>query len=232
MYKCYICFENAPKLNKICVCKESLLCDECLDEINRDNNKIQKKCAICKRKLKLKKIKDIEYYINIFRYLSYNLLLLISNTFTPTFILLNELNIIHYENSLEISSFLKIFIYIVTILGVLSIKEASIMLMINFLRVRNNLFDVFYFRYNMLNAIINIIMGLLIIFGIPDNMIVFYYLINIILVNLIPFIFICMIEKVNRIINIFKIIEKQNINMKLKILNTIDNIIENEVYNI
>lgn len=232
MYKCYICFENTPKLNQICVCKESLLCDECLDVINRDNNKIQKKCAICKRKLKLKKIRDINFYINIFRYFSYNLLLLISNTFTPTFILLNELDIIRYENSLEISSFLKIFIYIVTVFCVLSIKEASIVLMINFLRIRNNLFDVFYFRYNILNAIINVTLGLSVIFGIPNKMIVFYYLINIILVNLIPFIFICMIEKVNRIINIFKIIKKQNINMKLKILNTIDNIIENEVYSI
>jgi hypothetical protein len=73
--RCIICFENHNNLpnkllNKICICEDSNICFECLEDLKI--NKIIK-CPVCRRKLDINK----SYYLlsNIVIFLKYNKLL-------------------------------------------------------------------------------------------------------------------------------------------------------------
>lgn len=101
-YKCFICFEtidniNKKKLYKLCICKDSLICNDC--EKNFIKNKI-KKCPICKQNLNIKikwSICNLIYnskYLILHRYISLFYLLNI--------ILINiSLYICFYKNSMN-----------------------------------------------------------------------------------------------------------------------------------
>ena len=70
-YKCAICFDNiedieGQMLNKLCVCTDSLVCNECL--IYLENNDI-KNCPVCRADLNFNTIK--KYVFNIRTVLSY-----------------------------------------------------------------------------------------------------------------------------------------------------------------
>jgi hypothetical protein len=57
---CLICRETYSEINKICICRDSFICDSCLELSNK--NEITR-CPICRKDLKIKKS------INYFKYL-------------------------------------------------------------------------------------------------------------------------------------------------------------------
>ena len=67
--RCVICFDDISDLskkllNRICLCEDSLICDDCLNQLKK-NNII--KCPVCRRNLHFSKSYFI--LINIFIFL-------------------------------------------------------------------------------------------------------------------------------------------------------------------
>lgn len=72
MKTCYICREETDVLNKICVCEDSYICNDCLeisdeninDETNFNENRL--KCPICRRFFKFSLLGSTKYYLKLF----------------------------------------------------------------------------------------------------------------------------------------------------------------------
>lgn len=225
MSKCYICHDDSAQyFNKICKCNESLLCDDCLIEINNDNNKIKNSCAICKQKLKLKYTRNYEFYKHLFKYIEYHLFIFVINISIPTFILLNNIDIIKYKENNNISNNINIILYILTILCIVTFKEAIISQTIKFMRINDEIeIEYFYFKYNILNSFFNIIFGFIVIFVESDNMFMLYYSFLFLILYIIPIIIISLLHIIDRIhINISKIIFKYT-DKNLVVLKIVEN---------
>ena len=234
MLKCYICHDDlCHTLNQICKCNESLLCDDCLIEINNDNNKIQKKCAICKQKLNLKYIRNYNFYDYLIRYLSYNLFIFVINISFPTLVFFNNINVISYGDTVNIANSYSIFLYLITILSILALKESVIILSINYMRINTEeRIKYFYFRYNIINSFTNLIFGLIVIFGEPNKIFLFYYSLVFFINYLIPLIIIAFLLKIDWFLKNISDINFKYTKKNLRVLKKVNNNEQIELFNI
>jgi len=87
---CFICKDYNQTLNKICICEDSLLCDECLILTNNTNIKL---CPICRRELKYKTTRDYFKFIKLlFPSLIIQFLSIAGPLIYPIYILAKEYN--------------------------------------------------------------------------------------------------------------------------------------------
>ena len=57
---CFLCHEDLPeKYYRICICEDSVLCEECYYTMNENQQNIKEKCCICQRQLTIIKKPDI-----------------------------------------------------------------------------------------------------------------------------------------------------------------------------
>lgn len=57
---CFLCHEDLPeKYYRICICEDSVLCEECYYTMNENQKNIKEKCCICQRQLTIIKKPDI-----------------------------------------------------------------------------------------------------------------------------------------------------------------------------
>lgn len=225
MLKCYICHDKSVNFfYQICICKESLLCNDCFEEINRDNNKIKNECAICKRKLKLIKHKKYNFYKYLIRYIAYILLILIINNTPPTIIFLNNIDVINYNEKPNMSLGINIIIYLTTIIFLTSLKEVTINSFIKYLRITQNVtIDLFYLKYNIFNSILNSMFIFILLFSKIENIFLWYYSFVLLFVYFIPLIIIGSLQAIEIIIKELKKINFEYTDKKLKILGKIEN---------
>ena len=82
---CFICRNEEPILNKICVCEDSLICNDCLalnnENVNRegDYNENRLKCSVCRRFLSFSYYKNRDYYFNMIWYYLIKIICIISD---------------------------------------------------------------------------------------------------------------------------------------------------------
>ena len=93
--ECFICKDKFNAINKICVCNDSFICNECLELSNINH---MKKCPICRANLNFdKKINYLKHFLLIFSEILFQILI-----YTTPLIMLFYLN---YYNNLDITTF-------------------------------------------------------------------------------------------------------------------------------
>ena len=75
---CFLCHEDLPeKYYRICICQDSVLCEDCYYTMNENQQNIKEKCCICQRQLTIIRKRDM--CKNIISFLPYSLYLLIES---------------------------------------------------------------------------------------------------------------------------------------------------------
>lgn len=225
MLKCYICHDDSPNIfNQVCRCNESLLCNDCLIEINNDNNKIDNKCAICKQKLKLIYIRNSNFYKYISKYIGYSLLFFIINIAMPTFIFLKNMDVIHYGKHDDLGLFSNIFFYILLVLCITGFRETTPYLIIKYMNIHNDDKDFLYIKYNIFVSVFNIVFSLMIIFLEPDKILLLYFCFLLFVIYLIPHIIISHLFMIDRVYQNIKDLVFKYTDKRLRVIKKVENI--------
>ena len=219
---CYICRdEYSKKYIKICICNDSILCDDCFNIINEDKSKIKKNCAICKKKLNLNINKTYLYYKELFRYISYLFLIYLTLVLIPIIIFMKNLGFVYNLEKDDINSINNIFFFIINLL-VPVIHEINIINYYNIFYIRNNERKCFRIRYYMIYIILNNCLGSIFLL-ISKKALIEYTYINFIINYLLPMLLFSIIKINNNIKNkIIKLYDKY-CNLSLKCLEIIEN---------
>ncbi len=110
---CFLCHDELTDIYyRICICEDSVLCQECYEIMNSKRENIKNKCSICQRQLNI--IEEIDICKNILYLIPQSLNFIISNGY----LLITPLHIYYYSNEEYPNKFFtnkNIFLYFTTI---------------------------------------------------------------------------------------------------------------------
>ena len=219
---CFICRDQCDKLNKICVCADSTICDECMS-IHETNNIVS--CPICKRELqyiyflnKNKYIGKIVLNLNIF-IIIYGIQLLF-----PTLIFFHNIEGEYFNN--------KLFVYLFNIFLVVFVDRANfILFIVSFYNVnmernhRNNVvLNKLIITLQLMKISIYIAVSSFIYTIYKDNNLLFYFfLITCLSIYVLPFIILIICITYSNIVTYLATLKRSSYYRKIKILGIIHN---------
>lgn len=124
---CMICHETPERLNKICICNESLVCNDCLKILNSENTNF---CPICRSVLRVEVGHDRNKFL---KKIAFNIFLLILLFFVELYPVISNIN--NYNNNTDLI-YNKDFQYFITYFNILIIQPLTLLYILNFFKNR------------------------------------------------------------------------------------------------